>query len=386
MSSLVSEDLGLLKRFAAISRAISASVGVDESLGLIAGSAVELVEGAASLVLLKDRDDCLRIRAVRGIDASLAEGFSGPMEEAVVGDLRRYLRLPDSRILAAVPILSARTVQGLVVVVRDAPLDPQETCLLSALADQAAITLANLRLHEQLLSRETQLQEEGARSRKLVLELETLLQTVAHDLRWPLRSMTSCGDLLLHEYGEFLTGRGREYLVRIASGALKMDVLIQDLLRYSDLARSELLLEPVDLRDAVFSALVELADRGRVRIASPLPVVVANREVLVTMLRNLLSNALKFVRPGEVPSVTVESERRGELVRLFVADCGIGISDQGMDRMFGVFERLNRAEEFPGTGIGLAIVRSGAERMGGSCGVESKLGVGSRFWIDLRAE
>jgi len=389
MKGLVTEDPTHLKRLVAINRTITASLDVEQALRLIARSGGDLVRAASCLVLLRDSDDCLRIREAQGIPFARVAGFSGPMEESVLDDLRRFLQLSDSSSLSAAPIMADRMLQGVLVVVRDGPLDSEELWLLSALADQAAITLGNARLHQEVRSREARLQEEGVRSRKFVLELETLIKTLAHDLRSPLRSMTGCGELLLQEYGEqFLAGRGREYLDRIAAGARKMDTLIQDLLTYSNLAGGEPLLEPVDLETAVSKALGELkpltAGPELVRIVPPLLRVHANPDVLVLILRNLLSNALKFVRPGEVPSVTVESERVEEYVRVSVSDAGIGIGEQFLGRIFGIFERLNRAEEFPGTGIGLAIVRIGMERMGGRCGVESKLGEGSRFWVELR--
>jgi signal transduction histidine kinase len=378
MKSAVAENLSLLKRLAAINRTMTASLDFEESLNLIAGSGAELVGASSCLVLLREPDERLRIRAAQGVDRSVAAGFIGPMQESVLDDLRKTLGLGDSGSLAAAPIMSERTVQGIMVVVRDTPLDSEETWLLSALADQAAITLGNARLHEKL-------QEEMEGSQKLVRDLEAFLHAVAHDLRSPLRIMTSCGDLLLHDYGgQFLSGNGRDYLTRIAFGARKMDTLIQDLLTYSNLARGKRSLEPVDLEDAVSDVLGEISDRVLVRVRSPLGKVLANRAVVVQILRSLLSNALKFVRPGDVPSVELKAEPLGEFVRVSVSDTGIGISEKHLDRIFGVFERLNRAEEFPGTGIGLAIVRRGVEGLGGRCGVESEPGKGSRFWVDLR--
>src|SRR5579859_3677984 len=275
MKSLVTEDHTLMKRFAAINRTITASLDVEEALGLIARNGCDLVGAVSCLVLLQDCDECLRIRAAQGIPPSLMAGFSGPMEESILDDLRHFLKISDAWSLSAAPIMMDRIVQGILIVVRDAPLDSEESWLLSALADQAAITLGNARLHEQVLSREARLQEEGERSRKFVLELETLIKTLAHDLRSPLRSMMGCSELLIHEYSEqFTAGKGREYMARIASGARKMDDLIKDLLTYSNLAGGELLLEPVDLEAAVSKALAELmpaiANPGLVRIVPPL--------------------------------------------------------------------------------------------------------------------
>ena len=105
---------------------------------------------------------------------------------------------------------------------------------------------------------------------------------------------------------------------------------------------------------------------------------------MIKVLRHLLSNAIKFVRPHDVPWVEVKAEALAGFVRVSVSDRGIGIHEKYFGRIFGVFERLNPAEDYPGAGIGLAVVRRGMERMGGRCGVESKPGEGSRFWVDLR--
>jgi signal transduction histidine kinase len=122
----------------------------------------------------------------------------------------------------------------------------------------------------------------------------------------------------------------------------------------------------------------------------PFPSVRAHRVLLGQALANLLSNAVKFVSPGVRPRVTVRAERRDgpggrASVRLWVEDNGIGVAPEHQGRIFRVFERLHPASKYPGTGIGLAIVRRSIERLGGSSGVESEPGRGSRFWIELPA-
>jgi signal transduction histidine kinase len=109
----------------------------------------------------------------------------------------------------------------------------------------------------------------------------------------------------------------------------------------------------------------------------------AHRGTLVRVVANLLSNAVKFVEPGKAPMVRVSTEPRGGRVRLWVEDNGIGLKPEHRERIFRVFERLHGVEKYPGTGIGLAIVRKGMERMGGAAGVESGPGNGSRFWVEL---
>lgn len=103
------------------------------------------------------------------------------------------------------------------------------------------------------------------------------------------------------------------------------------------------------------------------------------------MIGNLVVNAAKFKAPGRGVHITIEAERRAERMRIWVEDDGIGIAPEHQARIFNVFERLHGQEIYPGTGVGLAIVKMGVERMGGTCGVESALDAGSRFWIELAA-
>ena len=167
-----------------------------------------------------------------------------------------------------------------------------------------------------------------------------------------------------------------------------MDLLIQDLLAYSRLSRAELRLQPLSLDDVVRDALRGLEADVRQRSASisvvePLGRVFAHHDTLRQVIANLLTNAIKFVGPDVVPRVRIWSEARGGVERLWVEDNGIGIDARHQTNIFRVFERLHGVETYPGTGIGLAIVRRGTERMGGHVGVESSPGAGARFWLEL---
>lgn len=262
-----------------------------------------------------------------------------------------------------------------------------------ALADRAGMAIDNARLFREVRALneglEKRVRERTAELHEALRDLEAFAYTIAHDLRAPLRAMASYSEIVLEDYGKVLSaGKGRDYLERIAAGAQQMDALIRDLLEYSRLSRADLKGEAQDLGRLVAEALGQLeADvrqsGARFELPSTLPRVRAHATTLRQVLINLLSNAIKFVAPGTRPEVRVVAEPRGDRVRLWVGDNGIGIDAAHISRVFGVFERLNRTEDYPGTGIGLAIVRRGIERMGGACGVESELGRGSRFWIEL---
>ncbi len=218
--------------------------------------------------------------------------------------------------------------------------------------------------------------------------LESFAYSVSHDLRAPLRAMQGFAHALREDYGDRLDDTGRDYADRISGAAERMDVLIHDLLEYSRLARVEMELRPVSLQSALEEAMEQMSERIRskgatVTVEPPLPEVLGHRQTLVQVLANLVSNALKFTAPGVTPRVTVRAEELNGTVRVWVVDNGIGIEPDHFERIFRVFERLHGIDRYPGTGIGLAIVRKGVERMGGRAGVDSQSGEGSRFWFEL---
>jgi signal transduction histidine kinase len=230
--------------------------------------------------------------------------------------------------------------------------------------------------------------ERPAELEKSRAELEAFSYSVSHDLRAPLRAVEGFSQALLEDYGETLDESGRDYAERLVLAAHNMDALIRDLLAYSQLSRTEMTLVPVDLGQVVAEAqramAAEIAEKkARVVVEPNLPSVIAHPTTLVQVVLNLLRNAVKFVAPGEVPRVQVYASPQAGQVRLYVRDNGIGIDPRHQERVFLPFERLHGADRYPGTGIGLSIVRRGVERMEGKVGLRSAVGEGSRFWIEL---
>jgi signal transduction histidine kinase len=223
-------------------------------------------------------------------------------------------------------------------------------------------------------------------------ELESFAYTVAHDLRAPLRAIHSLGEMLLEDLKPRLSPAEMQYLNEMIAAGGRMDALITGLLTYSRIGRQEMPTEPVNLGSVVEGVLedlrAELAERkAEIEIVPPLPWVVGNPLLLGQSVANLISNGIKFVPRNVAPRVRIRAEDGAEPdhVRLWVEDNGIGIPPEFHRLLFRVFERLHGRNEYPGTGIGLAIVRRAAERMGGKVGVDSAPGQGSRFWIELRA-
>jgi PAS domain S-box-containing protein len=217
-------------------------------------------------------------------------------------------------------------------------------------------------------------------------ELEAFSYTVSHDLRAPLRSMSGFCQILVEDFGSKSRDRNwREYVERISVAAKQMDALIRDLLAFSRLARDRVELSPIDLGPLLAEVIADMRLEGSpAQVTGPSAVVLGNRVLLSQVFSNLISNGLKFVVSGAEPRVRVWAQEGPDgWVRTWVEDNGIGIAPEYHEKIFQVFERLNDASAYPGTGIGLAIVRRAVGRMGGKVGVESSEGKGSRFWVDL---
>ena len=248
---------------------------------------------------------------------------------------------------------------------------------------QAALAASNATLEAKVSARTADLAAANA-------QLDAFAYTVSHDLRAPLRAMEGFARILLDDMAGELGGKGRRYAERIVGAAERMDGLINDLLAYSRLQRARPTLRRVEpariAARAAAEAQAALPDPGTASIlVHALPPVLAEPVILAQVLSNLIGNAVKFRREGAAARVNVRAEEGAGRVRITVEDNGIGIAPEHQGRIFKVFERLHGQETYPGTGIGLAIVQKGVEQMGGTCGVESAPGAGSRFWIELDA-
>lgn len=218
-------------------------------------------------------------------------------------------------------------------------------------------------------------------------QLEAFSSSVSHDLRAPLRTLHGFAQVLLQDYGPKLDDCARVYLEKMRGSAMQLDRLTRDLLAYSRIGREQMEPESVDLKPLVENVVsingAFQSPAAEVSVAPELQPVRANSTLLGQCLSNLLNNAVKFVAPNTKPQVHVRTEPNGEKVRIWVEDNGIGIDPAYHQKVFGIFERVGNVSAHEGTGIGLAIVAKAVHRMGGECGVESNLGAGSRFWIDL---
>jgi PAS domain S-box-containing protein len=248
----------------------------------------------------------------------------------------------------------------------------------------AELELAKAKLTENARDLEKVIAERTLALQESVNSLEQFCYTIAHDLRAPLRTMHGFSSALLEDFAASLDGSAKDYAQRIVRAASRMDDQIRALLAYGRLNSADMPLTPTDL-----AALLERIAQSEefrtapITILPPLPEVLANPTALRQVLENLIANGIKFVAPGIVPRLEISAQQTGGWVRITVQDNGIGIDPKYHQRIFRVFERVS-SSEYPGTGIGLAIVQKGVDRMGGRVGVESWPGKGSRFWVDLR--
>jgi PAS domain S-box-containing protein len=230
--------------------------------------------------------------------------------------------------------------------------------------------------------------ERTTQLREMIGELEAYSYSISHDMRAPLRAMRGFSRLLLEGHSSRLDPEGMDYLNKIDAAAGRMDDLIQEMLTYTRLPHSEIKMEPIDLDSLVrqiINTYPQLQEHNvEINIEGVLPKVLGAEASLAQCVSNLLVNAVKFVAPRTKPVVKVRAEIIAPDVRLWVEDNGIGIAPGDQARIFKMFEQVDHAGVYEGNGMGLAIVRKAVERMGGKFGVESEIGRGSRFWIQLK--
>ena len=310
-------------------------------------------------------------------------------------------------------------------------IEPDEINFLSTLAQYFAVAFdrairesalydARLRLAQHAESLETKIAERTATLHETIQQLESFSYTIAHDLRAPIRSLKGYAEVLLSDYGESIPRDGHLILHRLQRASSRLDALTRDLLKFSKLVRQDVQLTPVDLSELVddIVLLTPALQHDVVHVDRPLGSVSAQRTLLQQCLSNLFDNAVKFTAAGVKPRIVVRTEKRaattttpesenglpfhsalratssgmsaressaGPRVRIWIEDNGIGIPAIAHEKIFGIFERGSGLDSIEGTGIGLAIVARAVQQMGGTCGVESAPGQGSRFWLELAA-
>ncbi len=279
------------------------------------------------------------------------------------------------------PLLVRGQLVGVLAVFGQHPLEEETLASLATMADGIAQGLERRRAELALQAHAREL----ARSNE---ELQQFAYVASHDLQEPLRMVASYTQLLARRYRGKLDPDADEFIAYAVGGVNHMQRLIQDLLAYSRVGTSGHEFKPLESGRALDKALANLKtlvdETGALLVRGGLPWVMADETQLIQLFQNLVGNALKF-RGQAPPRVVVEAERQGNEWRFTVEDNGIGIEPQYFERIFVIFQRLHGKEEYPGTGIGLAICKKIVERHGGRIGLESRSGQGTTFWFTLPA-
>lgn len=229
-------------------------------------------------------------------------------------------------------------------------------------------------------------QEKAVELARSNTDLKAFAHIVSHDLKEPLRVITGFLALLEKRYKDKLDKNAMEYIQFTVDGAKRMDVLIKDILEYSQVGIKNKEFKPLDcifvLNKAIFNLQVAIQESGAVVTHENLPAVMADSALLTSLFQNLLGNAIKF-HGAEAPKVHISAERKEDEWVFSVRDNGIGIDPQFQEQIFAAFRRLYTRDEYPGTGIGLATCKKIVEYHGGRIWAESEPGKGSTFFFTL---
>lgn len=231
--------------------------------------------------------------------------------------------------------------------------------------------------------------ERTAKMEQSLEAMETLCYGIAHDLKAPLRGLQGFIGILTSDYQEVFDNNAKMYAVRCQAALRRMGELVDAILAYGRLNHTLPELVPLRVNTAVERVLNALEPeivrtKAEVNVQMSLPGVIGNPYLFEQALNNLLANAIKFARPGVAPEISISGVQADRhTARLTITDNGIGIPREFTKRMFGMFQKLHSASQYPGTGIGLAVVKRAVELMNGRLGVISDPDQGSSFWIEL---
>ncbi len=314
------------------------------------------------------------------------------LEEPVNPALRRVIQEGMRSMISAPLIVEGATVGALSLLSDEVGFFTAEhQQVLEEISNQLTIALHQAELNEQIQRHNAELEQRVAkRTAQLEAankELEAFTYSVSHDLRAPLRAINGFSRIVLEESAN-LSAETSRYLQLIADNGLQMARLIEDLLDFSRLGRKPLQREPLNMEALVRRCLEELAEERQGReieiVLGELPDCEADPQLLRQVILNLLANAIKYTRLREKAVIEVGSVKRNGDTVYFVRDNGVGFDMRFADKLFGVFQRLHRAEDFEGTGVGLALAKRIVQRHDGSVWAEAEVDKGATFYFNLR--
>ncbi|MGJ3247379.1 MAG: PAS domain-containing sensor histidine kinase [Elainellaceae cyanobacterium] len=338
--------------------------------------------GFSSVLNLEVTDDCFGPDYLQKYRQGRVYMLSDVSETAVEPCLIRFMEKINVKSKLVMPILVKHDFWGLLIAHQCSTVRHWldfEVSLMQQLADQIGIALAQA----QLLEQETLQRQELARSNA---DLQQFAYVASHDLQEPLRMITSYLQLIERRYKDQLDDDANDFIDFAVEGATRMQTLINDLLSYSRVGTRGKSFEQTDVGTCLKRALVNLKmaiDENNATITyDEMPQIMADETQFTQLFQNLISNAIKF-RGAHPPRIHIQAQRRHDDWLFSVQDNGIGIEPQYAQRIFMIFQRLHARNEYPGTGIGLAICKKIVERHNGHIWVESELGKGTTFFFTM---
>jgi chemotaxis family two-component system sensor kinase Cph1 len=287
-----------------------------------------------------------------------------------------------------IPIINDGKVFGAITIYSEEtnPFSEEEKGLLKELSDDVAYGLTSIRLRIEKEKSDKVLQETMEEIQRSNAELEQFAYATSHDLREPLRMITSFLQLLEKRYKDQLDDDANDYIGFAVDGAKRLDAMIEDILLYSKISNKNRELTKVNFNKVIEQVYVNLStsiDENDAEINyDSLPTLLSDEHLMIQLFQNLIGNALKY-RSKETPKINISSQKEETQYIFSVKDNGIGINKKHLNNIFTIFQRLHTNEEYPGTGIGLAIVQKIVHQFGGKIWAESKLGKGSTFYFTI---
>jgi PAS domain S-box-containing protein len=300
-------------------------------------------------------------------------------EEAIKRGYAASIVLPitlDGKVFGALNIYSKET----------NPFLEEEVNLLNELADDISFGITSLRLRKAHMKAEKDLHESMIKVERSNAELEQFAYVTSHDLREPLRMITSFLQLLERRYQDQLDTEANEFIGYAVDGAKRLDAMIQDILIYSRVSNKERNLTNVNINKVLEQTYLNLKASIEENVAEitndPLPTLLIDEQLMIQLFQNLISNAIKY-RSEKTPKIHISAEKKDHQWLFSVKDNGIGISQEHLKRIFTIFQRLHSEGEYEGTGIGLSIVQKIVHQHGGEIWAESEPGKGSTFYFNI---
>jgi signal transduction histidine kinase len=391
-----------VKRLVRAVQELSLAKNMDTVMGIVRTVARELSGADGATFVLRDGNLCFY--ADEDAITPLWKGSRFPMQACVSGwsmlnrkpaiieDIYKDSRIPIDayrptfvKSLLMVPI---RTIDPIGAIgnywaVQHMPTG-EEVELLQSLADVTAVTLENIRILEEL---ELRVKERTAQLEVAYHDMEAFSYSVSHDLRAPLRSIIGYSTILKEDYFDTLDQEGKRTLTAIQNSSGRMNVLIDDLLNFSKLGRINIVKSRVNMHEVVQSVVEEInksiQHKASVQIMGQLLSSLCDNSLIRQVWYNLISNAIKYSSKREISMIEISSHSTGDEIVYSVKDNGVGFNMDYVNKLFGFFQRLHKASDFEGTGVGLAIVKQIIQRHGGRVWAEGVENQGATFYFSL---